>query len=102
MVDIHDPFGKKKAIGGELEGTCYGIPYGCLVSANISNLLVCGRCISVDHIAHASTRIQGTCIQTGQAAGTAAALCLLHKTLPSELDIVRLRNILAEDNMFQL
>ncbi len=102
MVDIHDPFGKKKAIGGELEGSCYGIPYGCLVSANINNLLVCGRCISVDHIAHASTRIQGTCIQTGQAAGTAAALCVLHKIFPADLDTIYLRSILAEDKMFQL
>ena len=74
MIDIHDPHGKRKAIGGDITGTCYGIPYRSLVPKTIKNLLVAGRCISVDHVAHASTRIQGTCCMTGQAAGTAAAL----------------------------
>ena len=74
MIDIHDPQGKRKAIGGELKKPCYSIPYRCLLPRTVENLLVCGRCISVDHIAHASTRIQGTCILTGQAAGTAAAM----------------------------
>lgn len=100
MIDIHDPFGKRKAIGGDIQGNCYGIPYGCLVSAGISNMLVCGRCISVDHVAHASTRIQGTCIQTGQAAGTAAALCIQKGLLPAELSTGELRRVLAGDGMF--
>ena len=74
MIDIHDPHGKRKALGGEITGTCYGIPYRSLTPKTIKNLLVAGRCISADHVAHASTRIQGTCCMTGQAAGTAAAL----------------------------
>lgn len=101
MIDIHDPFGKRKAIGGEIKGAFYGVPYGTLISANISNLLVCGRCISVDHVAHSSTRIQGTCIQTGQAAGTAAALCIRMGVSPAELDVQILRKVLLEDGMFQ-
>ena len=76
MIDIHDPHGKRKAIGGDITGTCYGIPYRSLTPKTIKNLLVAGRCISADHVAHASTRIQGTCCMTGQAAGTAAALAV--------------------------
>ena len=76
IIDIHDPNGKSKAIGGEIHGDFYEIPLRSLESAKYDNLFAAGRCISADHVAHSSTRIQGTCILTGQAAGTAAALSL--------------------------
>jgi len=56
----------------------YGIPYRCLYSRNISNLLFAGRNISVTHAALSSTRVMATCAMLGQAAGTAAALCARH------------------------
>lgn len=74
MIDIHDPTGKNRAIGGDIEGDYFEIPFGSLCSAKFPNLLVCGRCISCDHVAHSAARIQGACILTGQAAGCAAAL----------------------------
>lgn len=74
IIDIHDPYGKSKAIGGEIHGDFYEIPLRSLQSAKYDNLYAVGRCISADHVAHSSTRVQGTCILTGQAAGTAAAL----------------------------
>ena len=73
MIDIHDPTGKNSALGGELKGDYYEIPLRCLASADYPNLFAAGRCISADHVAHSSTRIQGTCLQTGEAAGVAAA-----------------------------
>ena len=76
IIDIHDPKGKNAAIGGEIKGMFYEIPYRSLKAVKNKNLHACGRCISVDHIAHSSTRIQGTCILTGQAAGTAAAMAM--------------------------
>ena len=76
IIDIHDPKGKSKAIGGEIHGDFYEIPEESLESARFSNLLAAGRCISADHVAHSSTRIQGTCIMTGESAGRiAAGLC---------------------------
>ena len=76
IIDIHDPKGKSKAIGGEIHGDFYEIPDESLESAKFGNLLAAGRCISADHVAHSSTRIQGTCIMTGESAGRIAArLC---------------------------
>ena len=91
MVDIHDPNGKARAIGGDLQGDYYEIPYGCLVANEPVNLLACGRCISADHVAHSSTRIQGTCAMTGEAAGTAAAMSAARKILPAELPVEELQ-----------
>ena len=50
------------------------IPYGALRSANISNLLACGRIIDVDPRVISAVRLCVNCISSGQAAGIAAAL----------------------------
>lgn len=63
----------------------YGIPYRSLYSRNIENLLFAGRNISVTHAALSSTRVMATCALLGQAAGTAAALCVLHRCTPRSL-----------------
>ncbi len=53
----------------------YSIPFRCLYSRNIENLLMAGRDISVTHVALGSTRLMATCGACGQAVGTAAAMC---------------------------
>ena len=73
-VDIHDPDTGQasfKEIGGD---GSYGIPYRCLVPEGFRNLLVAGRCISVDSTAHASSRNMGACLVSGEAVGIAAAM----------------------------
>ena len=55
------------------EGGFYEIPYGSLVTKEIRNLIVAGRCISASFILQASMRIQPTCMSIGEAAGIAAA-----------------------------
>ena len=99
IIDIHDPFGKSRALGGPIHGDSYGIPYGCIAPKTIKNLLVCGRCISVDHIAHSSTRIQGTCVMTGQAAGAAAAVALDTNTTVQTVDVQKVREALRADGV---
>ena len=96
MIDIHDPFGKARAIGGDVKGDCYGIPYRTLVPKTIKNLLASGRCISVDHVTHASSRIQGTCVITGQAAGTAAAVALDSDKPVQTIDVKELQSRLRD------
>lgn len=51
----------------------YDIPLRSLVAADLSNLLMCGRCISGDFLAHASYRVTGNATTTGEAAGRFAA-----------------------------
>ncbi len=63
----------------------YGIPYRCLYSGNITNLFCAGRNISVTHAALSSTRVMATCAMIGQAAGTAAAMCVAERRLPRDL-----------------
>ena len=78
-------------------GECFGIRYGCLVTDGVDNLLTAGRCISASHVAESSLRIQQTCMATGQAAGTAAALAADAGTTPRELDALEVVRVLAED-----
>lgn len=67
--------------------TYYQIPYRCLVPKDLDGILVTGRCISTTHEAQASTRVMGTGIASGQAAGTAAALALLGGRSPRTVDV---------------
>ena len=84
---------KARLEGGEY----YDIRYGCLVAKGVDNLLVAGRCLSAEHQAEASLRIQQTCIATGQAAGTAAALGLKEGLTPRQLDPMKVVAQLARD-----
>ena len=76
-------------------GMLYNIPYGCLYPREVSNLLVAGRCISVDHRVHHSTKEIPACFATGEAAGTAAALAARLNTRPSALDVGTLQDTLV-------
>ncbi|MEM6853065.1 MAG: FAD-dependent oxidoreductase, partial [Planctomycetota bacterium] len=63
----------------------YDIPWRCLFSADVPNLLCAGRNISVTHAALSSTRVMATCAVLGQAAGTGAALCVRRGGEPRDL-----------------
>ena len=52
------------------------IPYRALLPKRVRNLLVAGRAIGGDRIAHAATRNMSCCAVSGQAAGIAAAVSL--------------------------
>ncbi len=64
----------------------YEIPYRCLIPLEVDQLLVAGKPISTTHQAHGSTRVQGTSLATGQAAGVAAALSVKRNVRPRDLD----------------
>lgn len=96
-IDIHDPAGKGVQaawVGGD---GAYDIPYRCLLPKKITNLLAAGRCISTSHEAQATTRLSPSCMATGQAAGTAAAMAAKKNGLPAELDIFELQDELRKD-----
>ena len=60
------------------EGRFYEIPYRSLVTEEVPNLIVTGRCISASFAVQASMRIQPTCMSLGEAAGVAAAWAFHH------------------------
>jgi hypothetical protein len=63
----------------------FNIPLRSFYSRNISNLMMAGRNISATHVAFTSTRVMATCAVGGQAAGTAAAMCLERGITPRQL-----------------
>jgi hypothetical protein len=56
------------------------------------NLLVAGRCISTTHEAHGSTRVSGTAMALGQAAGTVAAMACENGGAPRKVAIQSLQD----------
>lgn len=95
-IDIHNPTGSGTYIYAFKDGEYYGIPYRSLLPKEYDNMLVAGRCLSADHVAHSSVRIMPICACLGEAAGTAIALA--HKTDANAhtLDVQALRARLLE------
>lgn len=79
----------------------YNIGLETLYSANIENLMMAGRNISSSHVAFTSARVMATCACTGQAIGTAAALCTHKNVNPNQLrtqHIGELQQLLLRDD----
>ncbi|MEN9023206.1 MAG: FAD-dependent oxidoreductase, partial [Verrucomicrobiales bacterium] len=69
------------------------VPYRAMLPRKVKGLLVAGRAIGGDKIAHAATRNMACCAVAGQGAGVAAALSVKSKT---DLDDVDLGQVQAE------
>jgi hypothetical protein len=65
------------------------------VPQKIDNLLVAGRCISGEPLAHTSFRNMACCVATGQAAGTAAACSIKQGVSTSKADVKLVQDALA-------
>ena len=63
----------------------YDIPLRALMARDIDNLLMAGRCISGDFLAHASYRVTGNAVPLGEAAGRLAAQAVAAGCSPAEL-----------------
>jgi hypothetical protein len=68
-------------------GAVYHIPYRSLLPRRASNLLVAGRCISVDHRVHHATKEIPPAFATGEAAGIAAVLAARGSMGVQEVDV---------------
>lgn len=95
-VDIHHPQG----------GDCtlywcedsYDIPYETLLPQQVENLLVAGRCSSMNHEAMASTRVMSTCMALGQAAGTAARVALAEGVTVEQVNVKKVQDELKRQD----
>ncbi len=68
------------------------LPWRMLVPQRVGNLLVAGRCASMEHLGQSAARASGACFAMGQAAGTAAAL-----RVAGAFDVARLQQALRAD-----
>lgn len=92
-IDIHTPDGIHRGCGHKIEKP-YGIPYRCITPQGIDNLYIAGRPISVDHIAHSSSRINASCMALGEAAGVAAQAAIAAGST-RKIDIAELQQKIA-------
>jgi hypothetical protein len=63
----------------------YEIPLRALIAKDVDGLMMAGRCISGDFIAHSSYRVTGNAVGMGEAAGVVAAIAAASKRLPHEV-----------------
>lgn len=105
-IDNHVPgglfaFEKMPSFVLEFPGA-YTIPYRAFCASGIDNLYVAGRAMSATKLAMASSRVMGTCAISGQAVGTAAALCVKHGVTPRDLlpMVGELQQQLLKDDCF--
>ena len=91
-IDIHSSAGASQGCTF-LKQAAY-VPYRSLITEEIPNLLVAGRCLSAEREAFASLRVQASCMGTGQAAGAAAAQSAFGKSDVRQVDVPQLVTVL--------
>ena len=99
-IDIHSPDGAAMKHRFLKTGSWYSIPYRCLITNEVNNLIVAGRCISTTHEACAAIRVTPIVMAIGQAAGTAAAQSVLSGQFANQLDTEMLRKTLKKNGAF--
>jgi hypothetical protein len=94
-MDVHGTPGRAGVYKPLAPGASYAIPARCLVARGVDNLLAAGRCISADRNALGSARVTGTCMATGQAAGTMAALAAKRACPVRDVPFAEIKQALA-------
>ncbi|HET6557683.1 MAG TPA: FAD-dependent oxidoreductase [Prolixibacteraceae bacterium] len=93
-IDLHypDPENTKQFPGKEFKSIAvhtpilpYPIPYRCLYSANVPNLMMAGRNISVTHVALGTVRVMRTTGMMGEVIGMAASVCKNNQCSPRDV-----------------
>ena len=77
----------------------YQIPARVLLVRDLDNLMVAGRCLSATHEAHGSTRVSGTAMAVGEAAGTHSALAAQAGVKLREVAIHRVQDQLRRNGV---
>ena len=102
-VDIHIPKDGKDIQFIKIKGNgIYKIPYKCMVTQRLDNVIAAGKCIDGDDVAFGAFRAMG-CIQCiGNAAGTAAFLAVKHNIGVKEIDINELQAHVRKDGVIDI
>ena len=96
-MDLHSPGGSSMEVDPVSHG--YRIPMESLISRDLDNLLMAGRCICCTHEAQGSLRITATAMATGQAAGICAALAVKSHKNCIEVDYEEVKKELLRQGM---
>lgn len=113
-IDIHNPKGegtlsvhvnkqeesKEAKFDRSTFDSYYSIPYEIMITKEIQNLIVTGRCVSASFEAQAAIRTTPTMTALGQAAGTAAALAIQTNQCVNKIDIKNLQNLLIAQGSY--
>lgn len=84
----------------EKERPYWQIPYRALLPRHTDNLLVAGRCFSYEEALTDDAREIGTCLVTGQGAGTAAALAVKGNDAVRNVSTARLKSELEAQGVW--
>ena len=88
-VDVHSvkkDDENKQVYNRGVKAIPYDIPVRALIAKDVKGLMMAGRCISGDFIAHSSYRVTGNSVVMGEAAGRLAAIAATSNRLPQEVD----------------
>ena len=98
-VDVHRGKDERAPLDNVFleNGKVPGSPYGALVAQGFDNLMMAGRIISGDRRAQSAYRVQASCMATGEAAGTAAAMAIKRGETIDRLNTSALRKQLAQN-----
>jgi hypothetical protein len=99
-IDIHSPDGGTMEHHYLKKDSWYSIPYRCLYTNELDNLLVAGRCISATHEACAAVRVTPILMAISEGAGTAAAIAAKQGIGVAAIDVVQLQNLLKDHGAF--
>ena len=91
----HFPGREFRSIAEQVKIAPYPIPFRCLYSRNVPNLMMAGRDISVTHVALGTVRVMRTGGMMGEVVGMAASLCKQHGTTPRGVYEDRLEELKA-------
>ena len=88
-IDVHatDPKKEKSIEKAGFRAKAYDIPLRALIAKDVGGLMMAGRNISGDFLAHASYRVTGNSVALGEAAGRVAATAAKTSRLPQDVKL---------------
>ncbi|MFD3259299.1 FAD-dependent oxidoreductase [Paenibacillus lentus] len=99
-IDIHSPDGEGTKHQKLEWGGMYSIPYSCMITESVKNLIVIGRCISATFEAQAAMRTTPTTGAIGHAGGVAAAMAAKQGIPVQDVDIKKVQTVLKEQGAY--
>jgi hypothetical protein len=97
-IDVHSVSNKLGAtvdVANDTYTQPYDIPLRALIARDVDNLVLAGRCISGDFLAHSSYRVTGNAVAMGEAAGACAALAACKNGRPEDVSFATVNTALG-------